>query len=96
MLKMLSERFAKLREELETIRVVGEAGAGLVKVTADGQRAILAVEIDPELCTPDNVGMLQDMVLAACADAQRKATACAAEKLGALTAGLPIPPGLFS
>lgn len=95
-MKMLAERFQRAKDELNDARVVGEAGAGLVRVTANGQREIVGVEIDPELLKPENKTMIQDLVLAASADAQRKATDLAMQKLGPLTAGLPLPPGLFS
>lgn len=96
LMKMFAERFQKLRDELEQTQVVGEAGAGMVRVTVNGQREVVGIEISPEAVSPDNAAMLEDLILAACTDGQRKAGELIREKLGPLTGGLQLPPGLFS
>jgi nucleoid-associated protein EbfC len=82
----------KMQEQLAQIEVEGQAGAGLVKVTMTCRNDVRRVSIDPSLLTDDK-DMLEDLVAAAFNDAVRKAEATSQEKMGGMTAGLPIPPG---
>lgn len=97
MLKQLQEmqtKMAQIQEELGTKEVEGTAGGGVVKVRANGHQELLAVEISPEAVDPQDVELLQDMVLAAANEALERSRKLAAEELGALTAGMGLPPGL--
>ena len=89
--QQLQARLMKAQEELETETVEASAGGGAVKVVATGKQTIQSVAIDPAAVDPDDVDLLQDMVLAAVNEALAKSQALAAERLGALTGGLKIP-----
>lgn len=93
LLGSLPQRIAALKAEAAATQVVGQAGGGLVKVTATGAQEILAVAIAPAAF--DDRELLEDLVKAATNDALRLAATAASEKLQQLTAGLPIPPGLL-
>jgi DNA-binding YbaB/EbfC family protein len=84
-------RFQKIQEELQRITVSGSAGGGMVTVEANGQGAIQRVKIDPSVVNPADVEMLEDLVLVAVTEAQKKAQAQAQQELGKLTGGLPLP-----
>ena len=76
----------KIQEELETLRVEGTAGGGVVKITMSGKQVVDSVTIDPEAA--EDIDMLQDLVAVAINDAFTKAQEVAAEKMGPLTGGL--------
>jgi DNA-binding YbaB/EbfC family protein len=84
-------RFQKIQEELQRITVSGSAGGGMVTVEANGQGAVQRVKIDPSVVNPADVEMLEDLVLVAVSEAQKKAQAQAQQELGKLTGGLPLP-----
>jgi len=95
--KQVGEVQAKLKAvqaELETLEFSGESGAGLIKVTLSGKSDLRKIAIDPSLMKKGEAEMLEDLVMAAVADAKSKVNAAAAEKMSAVTAGLPIPPGM--
>ena len=83
---------SRVQEDLSQKRVVGSSGGGMVRVTADGQQNILKIEIDPEVVSPQDVGMLEDLILAAVNEAKRKSQEVAAEEMKKITGGL-LPPG---
>ena len=89
----MQDNLRKAQEELATIEVDGEAGAGLVKVTMTCRHDVKRVSIDPSLLTDDK-DMLEDLVAAAFNDAIRRAEATSQEKMGKLTAGMPQIPGM--
>jgi len=89
----MQERMQRAQEELATIEVEGQAGAGLVKVTLTCKYDVKRVSIDPSLVGDDRE-MLEDLVAAAFNDAARRVEATVAERMGGLTAGLGLPPGL--
>jgi DNA-binding YbaB/EbfC family protein len=91
--KVLQEKMQGLQAEIAALEATGIAGAGLVTVTVDGKGGLKAIKIDPSLAKPDEIEILEDLVIAAANDARGKAEAMAAEKMKALTAGLPLPPG---
>lgn len=80
----------KAQETLAAERVEGSAGGGVVKAIATGGGTIEAVSIDPGVVDPEDVEMLQDLVVAAVSEALRKASELQAERLGAVTGGLDI------
>lgn len=92
--KKMQEQMLKAQEELGNKTVEGTAGGGVVKVIATGQKKVTDVIIAPEAVDPDDIEMLQDLVLAAINDALNKADEMAAADLGKFTGGLNVP-GLF-
>ncbi|WP_042268694.1 YbaB/EbfC family nucleoid-associated protein [Paraburkholderia heleia] len=90
--QQMQENMKKMQEQLAQIEVEGQAGAGLVKVTMTCRNDVRRVSIDPSLLADDKE-MLEDLVAAAFNDAVRKAEATSQEKMGGMTAGLPLPPG---
>jgi nucleoid-associated protein EbfC len=97
MMRQLQEmqgKMARIQEELGSKEVEGTAGGGVVKVRVNGHQQVLGVEIGPDAVDPEDVELLQDMVLAAINEALDRSRELAAGELGALTAGLGLPPGL--
>jgi hypothetical protein len=92
--KKMQEQMLKAQEELASKTVEGSAGGGVVTVTATGHRKITNITIKPEAVDPDDVDMLQDLVLTAVNDALTKAEQLAERDMGRFTAGMKIP-GLF-
>jgi DNA-binding YbaB/EbfC family protein len=91
--QMMQDNLKRVQEELAHIEVEGQSGAGLVKVVMTCKYAVKRVSIDPSLVAEDR-DMLEDLVAAAFNDAVRKAEATTQEKLSAVTAGMPLPPGM--
>lgn len=85
------EMLARAQEELASRTVEGTAGGGAVRITMTGDQKIQGITIAPEVVDPDDVEMLQDLIMAAIADASERASEMQAESMGALTAGLKIP-----
>ncbi len=97
MMKKAQAMQAKLQEtqdELARVEVQGASGGGMVGVTMTAKGDLKAVAIDPSLLTPADKEMVEDLIIAAFADAKAKAERVAAEKMQALTEGLPLPPGM--
>ena len=92
--KVLQEKMQGLQAEIAALEATGTAGAGLVTVTVDGKGGLKRLRIDPSLAKPEEIEILEDLVIAAASDARVKAEAMAAEKMKALTAGIPLPPGM--
>jgi len=90
----LQQKMADAQAELETLEVEGASGGGLVSVKANAKGQVKAVRIDPSLAVPDEVEILEDLIVAALNDARVKAERLTAERMGELTRGLPLPPGL--
>ncbi len=82
---------ARAQEELKETVVEGVAGGGMVKVKANCVNDILGIEIDPEVVDPEDVEMLQDLILAAINDAMAKAGEIAGNRMGAVTGGMKLP-----
>ena len=89
----MQEGMRRAQEELATVEVEGQSGAGLVKVTLTCKYDVKRVSIDPSLLGDDRE-MLEDLVAAAFNDAARRVESTVAERMGGLTAGLGLPPGL--
>ncbi len=94
-LQQMQARMAKVQEELGEKTVTGTAGGGMIEVVVNGHQKVLSVTVKPEVVDPTDVEMLQDMVLAAVNDAMDKARDLASKEMGALTAGMGLPPGLM-
>ncbi|TMC66384.1 MAG: YbaB/EbfC family nucleoid-associated protein [Chloroflexota bacterium] len=94
-LQQMQAKMAKIQEDLGNQTVTGTAGGGMVEVVATGHQKVLSVTLKPEVVDPADVEMLQDLVLAAVNDAMDKARELASKEMGAVTAGIGIPPGLM-
>jgi len=90
----LQTKMQELHAELDHIDVEGTAGGGLVSVRLSAKGELKGIKIDDSLLKPDEKEILEDLLVAAHADAWRKAEAVMQEKMKALTGGLPLPPGL--
>lgn len=89
----LQEKMAGVQAELESLEVTGSAGAGLVRVTLNGKGAMAGLEIDASLIKAEEKEILEDLIVAAHADAKAKVEQAAAEKMREAAGGLPLPPG---
>lgn len=87
----LQARMLKMQEELAERTVESAAGGGMITVVANGKQQIVSIRIEKEVVNPDDVDMLQDLVLAAVNDALRKSQEMVASEMGKLTGGLNIP-----
>lgn len=97
MMKKVGEMQARLKdiqEEMAHAEIDGQSGGGLVRVTVDGRGEVKRVRIDPSLAKADEVEILEDLIVAAAADAKSKADAQMQAKMAELTGGLPLPPGM--
>ena len=97
MMKQAAQLQAKMQElqaELDRIDVEGTAGGGLVTVKTNAKGELKGVRIDDSLLKPDEKEILEDLLVAACGDARRKAESLLQDKMKSLTGGLPLPPGL--
>lgn len=92
--KEMQARMEQMQAELESIEVDGASGGGMVTVRLTAKGALKAIRIDPSLLNPDEAEILEDLIVAAHADARAKGDRLVQEKTQALTAGLPIPPGM--
>jgi DNA-binding YbaB/EbfC family protein len=92
----VQEDMARMQESLAQERVEATAGGGVVRAVANGHGDLLEVKIDPAAVDPNDVSLLEDLVLAAVSEALRKAKDMAAERMKAVTGGLQLPgmPGL--
>ena len=90
----LQSRMQEMQAELDTIEVEGTAGGGMVTVTLTAKGEMKGLRVDAALVKPDEKEILEDLVVAAHADARRKAETVLQEKMKSLTGGLPLPPGL--
>ena len=90
----MQEQMIKMQEEMESKTYEAAAGGGAVKVVIDGKREIKEVVLSPEVVDPDDIEMLQDLIVAAINEGLRKVDAESSAQLGSITGGLNIP-GLF-
>ncbi len=97
--KALQEKMAKMQEELALKKVEASAGGGMVTVEVNGRQEVLSIKIDRQVVDPEDIEMLQDLIVAAVNDGLRRAQEMAASEMGKLAGGLNIPglniPGLF-
>ncbi|GAB4069791.1 YbaB/EbfC family nucleoid-associated protein [Ancylobacter sonchi] len=92
--KEMQARMEQMQAELDAIEVEGVSGGGMVKVVMSAKGALKGVTIDPSLIKPEEAEILEDLIVAAHSDARGKGERLIQERTQALTAGLPIPPGL--
>ena len=98
--RVLQDKMAKMQEELGDKVVQSSVGGGMVVAKANGRQELLSIELEPEVVDPDDIEMLQDLIVAAVNDALKRAQEMAAEEMSKLTGGLQLPggmkiPGLF-
>lgn len=90
----LQAKMAELQEQLALAEVTGASGGGLVQITLNGKGEVRKVKIDPSLVDPNDVEVLEDLIVAAFNDAKAKVEALMAERMSELTGGLQLPPGM--
>jgi nucleoid-associated protein EbfC len=88
----MQENMQRAQEDLANLEVTGNAGAGMVSITISGRMECRKVRIDPSVLSDPE--MAEDLIAAAFNDAVNKANAASQEKMGAATAGMPLPPGM--
>jgi hypothetical protein len=90
----LKSKMEAMQAELDQLEVEGTAGGGMVTIRMSAKGELKALKVDPSLMKPDEKEIVEDLVVAAHADARRKAEALLQERMKTLTGGLPLPPGL--
>ena len=90
----LKSKMENMQAELDRIEVEGNAGGGMLTVTLSGKGDLRHVKVDESLLKPDQKEIIEDLMVAAHADARRKLEGMLQDKMQALTGGLPLPPGL--
>jgi DNA-binding YbaB/EbfC family protein len=90
----MQAKMADMQAKVEAMSAEGQSGAGMVVVTLTGKGHLHAVRIDPKLADPAEMEMLQDLLIAAHADAKRKLDATMADEMAKVTGGLNLPPGM--
>lgn len=90
----MQDRMAELQEVLDNTDYTAVSGGGVVEVVVNGKHELKSIQLKPEVVDPDDVEILQDMIINAVNEAMRKADADSEEKMGGLTGGMKIP-GLF-
>ncbi|HKQ23890.1 MAG TPA: YbaB/EbfC family nucleoid-associated protein [Burkholderiales bacterium] len=91
--QQMQENLKKAQEEIAAMEVEGQSGAGMIKVVMTGRHDVKRVSIDPGVLSDDK-DMLEDLIAAAVNDAVRRVEAATQEKMGGLTSGLGLPPGM--
>ena len=91
----VQQKMADVQPRLETLEVTGEAGAGLVQAVVNGKGQLKSVTIDPSLCTPEERGVVQDLLVAAVNDGQAKAQERAQAEMAAVAQEMSLPPGMM-
>ena len=91
MMKQAQQMQERLQKQMAELKVEGNAGGGMVTVVINGAKQIQSLTIDPEVVSKDDLGMLQDLIVAAINDAQRKADEQMAQTMGGMMGGLRIP-----
>ncbi|MEN9406469.1 MAG: hypothetical protein RLZ12_753 [Bacillota bacterium] len=98
----MMKKMQKMKEDMENAQnklaeksITSSAGGGMVEVTMNGHKELLALKIKPEVVNPDDIEMLQDLIISAYKDALAKVTTMISEDMGQLTSGINLPPGLF-
>lgn len=92
--QQLQSKMQALQEELGKRTVSAQAGGGMVEATVNGRQEVLSLRIDPEVVSPDDVDMLQDLILAAVNEALNRSREMVAQEMGKLTGGMGLP-GMF-
>ena len=91
----MQKQMAKLQEELEARTLEVTSGGGMVRVEVNGKKELVDLEVDPAAVDPDDLEMLQDMIIAAVNEGLRKVDEMVMQEMQKVTGGLKLPPGLF-
>ena len=91
MMKQAQEMQERLKKQMAELRVEATSGGGMVTVVVNGEKQLLSITIDPEVVSKDDVQMLQDLILAAVNDAQRKAEQQIAQMMSGMMGGMKLP-----
>jgi DNA-binding YbaB/EbfC family protein len=97
MMKQVQEmqgKMASMQESLSQIEMTGQAGGGMVVATMNGKGELKKIKLDPKIVDPTDVEMLEDLIVAACADAKAKAEAHVAGETEKMMGGIKLPPGV--
>jgi DNA-binding YbaB/EbfC family protein len=92
--QQVQARMQEMQERLSGIEIVGQSGGGMVSVTLSGKGDLRKVMIDPSLLKPEDAEVVEDLIVAAHADARQKLEARVAEEMAKVTGGLNLPPGM--
>ncbi len=90
----MQQKMQDMQARLETMEIEGESGAGMVRITLTGKGEMKRLKIDPKLADPAEMEVLEDLIIAAHADAKRRLEAVTAGEMQALTGGINLPPGM--
>lgn len=90
----MQARMGEMQAKLEAATVVGQSGGGVVKITMSGKGALVGIVIDQSLLAADEKEILEDLIVAAHADAKNKSEAMMAEEMKSVTGGMALPPGM--
>lgn len=91
----IQSKLTEAQERMKDVTAVGTSGGDMVRVTINGQMEVQKVEISPEAVDPNDIEMLQDLVLAAFTNAMEKVKEDIREHMSSLTGGMDLPPGMF-
>jgi len=94
MMKQAQQMQERLQKQMAELRVEATAGGGMVTVVMSGNKQVLSLALDPEVVSKDDVQMLQDLIVAAINDAQRKVDEAMSQQMGGMMGGMKIP-GMF-
>ena len=92
--QQMQQKMAEMQAELETVEMTGAAGGGMVQVTLTGKGEMRKIKIDKTLVDPNEIEVLEDLILAAFNDAKQRVESHVADEMGKLTGGLKLPPGM--
>jgi DNA-binding YbaB/EbfC family protein len=92
--KKMQEEMMKAQQDLEKKEFIGSSGGDVVKVTMNGQKQVMGIELNPQVVDPEDIEMLQDLMVAAFNDAMKNVDEAVQKDMGKFTAGMNIP-GLF-
>jgi DNA-binding YbaB/EbfC family protein len=90
----MQSKMAEMQAKLEAVEISGVSGGGMVTATLNGKGELRGIKIDPSLANPDDIEMLEDLIVAAVNDAKTRVDAHASEEMQKLTGGLQLPPGM--
>ena len=90
----MQAKMAEMQAKVEAMEVEGQSGAGMVRVTLSGKGDMRRVKLDPKLADPNELEMLEDLIVSAHTDAKKKLDAMMAEEMGKVTGGMDLPAGL--
>ena len=92
-LQQMQNKMMKMQEELQNSTFEGTSGGGAVNISMTGKFEVTAVKLDAEVVDPEDIALLEDLILTACQDAFAKATEATAKMMESLTGGMKLPPG---